>query len=928
MEAGLEDLMGIDPELQWIQESAMGDDLHRPRSQASFSEDISENTSETDYDDSQVLPSSSKQNKNHPSLMSLLSGKQTKQKGSRKRQSKKLQEPKQHLEFVTQSDNTTEADDSTLADTSFDALEYEKDYQRQQALDDLEAKIYQSRKRMTARDFLSAPPPQKSKMPKVQDVGDDVEILSESPAPVIESVQPKSVPAVFAKDILTSHRPRRKRKAGGGWSLPVSLKLRPSVLAEFKKQENPLHEKGNESTKGVSMLSALMSRQTPRKMVTLKLPSPFLKEIQQMLSPFYTRTSGRPAAKNVPSVFDMMMNSATNADNPKLTPLQKAKELWPPPLHRSQLHVYVVEDDRRTLSLQDELPRSRKSDGVERTDDDSLDSLISLQPPDPLASLLKSSNIRKTETIIDPHEHVLHRAPLVELSSAHKRIYNDFIVARKQSNELMWPFKFAPPGLDSLLSSRDTIFCMKRWILNAFAILKTQSTKTPRNVKIRDRQRKQRQREAAGLLGFVVDDEDDGDETEEDIFVPIMILQGGRGSGKSAAIYAAMNALDGYVNEINSGQNRSRRDLYGPLKEFCTSQIINKSGGEKSFQKGIVLFEDCDVLFEQDKTFWTVVQDVLNLSRRPIVLTVENADVVPKSIWEHAEEQESIFCLQNNDEKAFKQYLWLCCFSQGFDLSEDYLRHIAASCWSKTGLDLRKGLTECQWICSGSPKEENTFFKMSSISQPSVTKFDDLATLESMSGKADLMSASDVIAENTTSLLPGKSVPNELLDQYIIDDTSGLRPRPANFETNIGEYLQKMEPEALQTLHKMTFNKLRNTTLDFLESREKKLPKILQDYQIFRSVTRSRSLEQEYDQQPPPELQGLPDTSICYSMTKTPFILDLASFSRNWGRFQQKLLKSARDSGQSDETMLSEWPTGWRSFRLSVKELLDCFTND
>lgn len=82
--------------------------------------------------------------------------------------------------------------------------------------------------------------------------------------------------------------------------------------------------------------------------------------------------------------------------------------------------------------------------------------------------------------------------------------------------------------------------------------LKLKSQAPIKNMKQKIKQRRQE--------SFIVYDYED-EETEEEVYSPFLILQGSCGSGKSTAVFTAMNELDGFVHEINTGQNRGRKDI-------------------------------------------------------------------------------------------------------------------------------------------------------------------------------------------------------------------------------------------------------------------------------------------------------------------------------------------------------------------------------
>lgn len=849
-----------------------------------------------------------------PDLMSLLRGKQT---TSKKKRAKKFADNKEKTVQKT----------AEVSDTSFDASEFEKNIEKQQVLAELERKMFKSGKSMSAWDLLRP----KSETPVVVLPEEEIATPDIAIVPEVVAIPDDLAPMIGAKrvtarDLFSSFAPKRLKNSKGEWTLKVKLKVGPDKLAAVKEFDDPFKTRGTNAPSGNSMLSALMKKK-PSQKVTLKLPTDFLREIAKTSNPLYTKSSGNNKGKNANSVFAMMMQSASASLFPKLTPIQKLKELDPPVIERSSFHVIAesespfVSDYLLGLPLREALP-------ITSTFDDSLETIFPTEERTSIFTTVIGQSIIETQSQLqDVEKTVAERAPLAFKSAAHKRLFTDFIVERKEHDMYRnWPTKFQPPDLQSLLLAKETKRYLEKWISNSFKILKTQSTKTPRNVKIREQQRRQRQRESA-MMGFIVDDElDEGEETEEDVFVPLLIVQGSTGSCKSAAIYLAMNALDGYVHEINAGQQRSRRDLYGSLKEFCTTQIIHQTSEDKNFQKGLVLFEDCDVLFEQDKTFWTVVQDVVNFSRRPIVITVNDLGVIPKNILELAEEQDSIISLQNNSAESIGQYLWLCCYSEGYDILVSLQDLVLRDCKVDGGYDLRKALMMCQWLCCRGFVPHNQVRTLQ-YREPPLPEFDDLESLENMASKLDTLSVSDVLTANSTSFILHEQRTNELLDVYVVDDTLQLKQPTAPHELNIGQYLMNLAQHnhILQPPPAMTYNDYRNDILDFISSRAKKLPKFLLDLQMLRSSTRSRSSSEQLEL--PPETQGLPDASICYSIPPTAFITELAPWARHWARFQNTVIMMDIQHRERGQDVCVESFLDWRRFHSNTGRTLGTFPN-
>lgn len=859
-------------------------------------------------------------------LMSLLSGDQT---GKKRRYTKKpkktpeepvlkdLAEPMADIQLLSFSDPVE------IPDTSFDASEFERNAEKTREIEALEKKMFSSGKTVSLKDFLkkSAPAPVINKhtdtdksaiSPEIIAIDDEIESV---PEPIIIEDYDALFPAsksVNARNLFDSFGPKRMKKPNGEWSLKVRLKISPEKLAAIKKTESSKTLGNNRA--GGSMLAALMKKK-PSLKVSLKVPNEVLETANKKADPLHTQSSGSRGAKSANGVFAMMMKTASQNAFPKLTAIQKLKGLQPPPVSRNCMHVVPENDNNPAVPV----PFRRR---INNTTISYQGSMVDLVPDTPDSSEKPHLEIPRLRYDLDYtlEELIRVNAPLAYTSTPHKTIFTKFIQGNMdETKHLNWPQRFQPNNIESLLIEEESRAFLKRWMSNAFAVLETQSTKTPRNVKLKELQRKQRKREAQDFI--VDDDEDEEESTDEDVFVPILVIQGDSGSCKSASVYAAMAAMDGYVHEINTGQARARKDVYSSLREFCTTQIIHQNHDEKKFQKGLVLFEDCDILFEQDKTFWTTVQEVINFSRRPIVVTVKDMDVIPRNILELAEEQNSILNLKIAPKIEAKQYLWLCAFSEHLSLSSEVLEGILRECQTNTSLDLRKALMSCQWFCYIVPPTSGVCEIL--YDTPQLTAAKPEPELAAMIEKLDTISVADVLEANTHSCILHEVQPNELLDIYVIDDSLHLKQKTLPHELNTGgciKELYEQEPES-KLDETWTFNDIRTRVLDFISSRAKKMPKFLQELYGMRVQTRSRSSEAFVEERP--DTQGLKDTSACYNMSRSAFVQELAPTARYWASFQNGILALDKETKKdANKPGLVEF-IGWRKFYDGVEEVLE-----
>jgi DNA polymerase III delta prime subunit len=173
----------------------------------------------------------------------------------------------------------------------------------------------------------------------------------------------------------------------------------------------------------------------------------------------------------------------------------------------------------------------------------------------------------------------------------------------------------------------------------------------------------------------------------------VLVISGPHGCGKTAAVYAVARELDFEVFEINSGSRRSGKDILDKIGDMAENHLVQRiskaastedtidsaddivetvedrgrQGNMTSFFKpvatkktskpkstddqatkvansesrrqkqSLILFEEVDILFEDDKQFWPTVIALAVHCKRPIILTCTDETRVPmESLILHA----------------------------------------------------------------------------------------------------------------------------------------------------------------------------------------------------------------------------------------------------------------------------------------------------
>ncbi|KAK3494131.1 uncharacterized protein B0T23DRAFT_102324 [Neurospora hispaniola] len=227
-----------------------------------------------------------------------------------------------------------------------------------------------------------------------------------------------------------------------------------------------------------------------------------------------------------------------------------------------------------------------------------------------------------------------------------------------------------------------------------------------------------------------------------------LVISGPHGCGKTAAVYAVAKELDFEVFEINSSSRRSGKDVLEKIGDMTRNHLVQqhqsssdkagddqedataeevKSGKQATMnaffrpkttaaklkqptkppptsepkevkkdsgkvqRQSLILLEEVDILYEEDKQFWTTIVTLIAQAKRPFIMTCNDETLLPL----HTLRLHGIFRLSPPPTDLAVDRLLLVAANEGHALT----RQAVASLYESRGHDLRAATTDLQYWC-------------------------------------------------------------------------------------------------------------------------------------------------------------------------------------------------------------------------------------
>ncbi|KAJ6798913.1 Uncharacterized protein M6B38_212620 [Iris pallida] len=308
----------------------------------------------------------------------------------------------------------------------------------------------------------------------------------------------------------------------------------------------------------------------------------------------------------------------------------------------------------------------------------------------------------------------------------------------------LWTDKYQPENALEVCGNSESIKSLSEWLKSWHE--RGSQTITKRNIL---EQYAFKDAEESGDSTYA--NESDMDDLEDaDTLKNVLLLTGPVGSGKSAAIYACAKEQGFEVIEVNASDLRGGAHIKQKIGEAAESHRLNQWSVEdpngprrkqilellagpadireeefgngspemvsmtrkqdatptkspckarasrsdpcQAANKTLILFEDVDTVFDEDRGFISSILQLAETSKRPIILTSNNRNPVLPQLLEQFVLN---FTLPSYDELLC--HLYMICASEKAYVSSELLAHLVSSCMG----DIRKILMLLQFWCQG-----------------------------------------------------------------------------------------------------------------------------------------------------------------------------------------------------------------------------------
>ncbi|XP_078440940.1 P-loop containing nucleoside triphosphate hydrolases superfamily protein isoform X2 [Wolffia australiana] len=303
----------------------------------------------------------------------------------------------------------------------------------------------------------------------------------------------------------------------------------------------------------------------------------------------------------------------------------------------------------------------------------------------------------------------------------------------------VWTKKYRPKSAAEVCGNIDSVKFLVEW-LTSWKERNSQTAKGSISYKCTDADIKENDNDFEEISS---DSYSDSQSDDEYPLRNVLVVTGPVGCGKTAAVYASARELGFNIIEVNACDVRNGAHMKKKFGEAVDSQgiqlcssSVSADFGSSTCRKGLenasmvsegakpkdpgsssknpsstcrvsnrnlILFEDVDATFDEDRGLFSTIVQLAETSKRPIILTTNSKHT---SLHHALDTQVATFTHPSKEELLTR--LHMVCFAEGTNIPQQLLEQLVITCQG----DIRKTVLLLQFWCQGEKDGTDRIMKL------------------------------------------------------------------------------------------------------------------------------------------------------------------------------------------------------------------------
>ncbi|KAI8638169.1 P-loop containing nucleoside triphosphate hydrolase protein [Parasitella parasitica] len=163
-------------------------------------------------------------------------------------------------------------------------------------------------------------------------------------------------------------------------------------------------------------------------------------------------------------------------------------------------------------------------------------------------------------------------------------------------------------------------------------------------------------------------------------FKKMLIMQSSNGQVQDPAVEPTLPAAETDPPLLPLPSPPQKNTLEAFFKKAKEKQDLRLEEIANQPKQSLLLFEEVDILFEEDKGFWPAIIELCQKSKRPIIMTCNDETKVP---FDFLNIQSTVYfekAMTQEDQARFIQYVQLICYAENYSIPKREISYLCELC--------------------------------------------------------------------------------------------------------------------------------------------------------------------------------------------------------------------------------------------------------